>query len=57
MIVNEKDWSSLLGGAVEVTELVQWKRGIKIRAIENGPCNFFNKLSSAFKDRRKLVSW
>jgi hypothetical protein len=42
---------------VEVTELVQWKRGIKIRAIENGPCNIFNKLSSAFKDGRKPVSW
>jgi hypothetical protein len=37
--------------------LVQWKRGIKIRAIENGPYNIFNKLSSAFKDGRKLVSW
>ena len=36
MLVNEKDWISLLGGGHIVGAV---EKGIKIRSIENDPCN------------------
>lgn len=43
---------------VEVTELVKWKRRIKIRAIKDGPCSkFIRSFCSMYSIPANIILW